>query len=103
MERTIIAARVTDSAGKRIDVGDTVMDHRMEPWTFAGVARMPEAGRSGKVYVRVISTDESNGEYGLGWFNQSVFRLTIEPIEQVESCTCHNAPVWPCPVHDESR
>lgn len=59
--------RVTNKEGKEISPGDEVTDFRGDTRIFEGVGRAPDFGRSGKVYVR--------GR--LGWFNDSVFGLSI--------------------------
>lgn len=61
--------RVTTVDGTEIHEGDLVRDFRGEPWTFVGVDRLPDEGRSGKVVV-------SNG-HGHREFYDGVFKLTI--------------------------
>jgi len=62
---------VFDSNGAEIHHGDVILDLRGERWVFSHVTRLPEPGRSGKVWV-------THPETGFGQtFNHQVFNLVI--------------------------
>jgi hypothetical protein len=66
--------KVTDSSGKVVNPGDTVVDFRGDKSIFLEVTRAPEVGRDAKVYVKDLAG---------GWkqeFYARVFDLTVEPL-----------------------
>lgn len=57
-------------AGRKVEPGDTILDFRGEPWRFVRITRLPEIGKSGKVFM--AAKHGSNGVYSQEFY-PSVF------------------------------
>lgn len=62
--------------GSEVSEGSQITSFRGEKWTFLGVVRLPELGKSPKVRVR--SEDEVEREFYATVFGLSVVRLCDE-------------------------
>ena len=66
---------VPESTGGPVRLGDVILDDRMYPWVFAGVARLPGKDHSGRIYVRGVHTHANMRDY----IDARVFGLIILP------------------------
>lgn len=57
-------------ADRKVEPGDTILDFRGQPWRFVRITRLPEIGKSGKVFM--ASQSGKNGVYSQEFY-PSVF------------------------------